>query len=192
MKIKICQKNEKKINEVLSSHNGRARSHVFESYSEIENAANQAENTLEKIKIPKGKRQNAAFVQVSGEYLPNSYKYSAKRGRLHLKRGRLHWFLTDYLVEDYANTPRSMLQGKLILTNEQNLHAWKKFSYTHNLATQEEEETRTYWCALINKNGHIKESFFRDGKSQEEVLAGLKLFHWPKGTWTIEEHRNEQ
>jgi len=42
-----------------------------------------------------------------------------------------------------------------------------------------------YHCKLIDDNGLIQESFFREGSSKQEVLETLDLFQWPQGYWEI-------
>ena len=47
----------------------------------------------------------------------------------------------------------------------------------------------TYNCKLIQniKNKIIvKENFYREGHSVEDVKESLEMFEWPKGNWDIE------
>jgi hypothetical protein len=44
---------------------------------------------------------------------------------------------------------------------------------------------KMFRCKLIYK-GRVQESFFREGDNATEVLAGLKLFQWKKGSWEVE------
>lgn len=42
-------------------------------------------------------------------------------------------------------------------------------------------------CKLLDRRGYIKEHFWREGESQEEIINDLNDFVWPKGTyWVIE------
>ena len=41
-----------------------------------------------------------------------------------------------------------------------------------------------YQCKLV-KNGYVQELFYRDGKSEADVLESLQMFCWPDGEWTI-------
>jgi hypothetical protein len=50
---------------------------------------------------------------------------------------------------------------------------------------------RNFYCKLIN-NGHVKEAFFREGESKEEVKKGLENFQWPEGEWVIAEEDDEE
>lgn len=43
-----------------------------------------------------------------------------------------------------------------------------------------------YRCTLINK-GIVRECFFRRGESAGAILKTLKMFHWLRGRWIIEE-----
>lgn len=46
-----------------------------------------------------------------------------------------------------------------------------------------------YNCKLIqsvNNKKIVKENFYRDGNSVEEVRDSLEMFEWPKGKWEIE------
>jgi hypothetical protein len=50
----------------------------------------------------------------------------------------------------------------------------------------------TYWCELIYK-GFVKESFFRQGDSLDDVSNSLDMYQWPKGIWRIElAHKAEE
>jgi len=42
-----------------------------------------------------------------------------------------------------------------------------------------------YQCKLVAENGIIQELFYREGDSKKEILEGLLIFQWPKGTWII-------
>lgn len=40
-------------------------------------------------------------------------------------------------------------------------------------------------CILKDKKGYIKEWFYREGTSEQEVLESLNLFQWSDGEWEI-------
>jgi hypothetical protein len=48
-----------------------------------------------------------------------------------------------------------------------------------------------YKCELVNE-GVVVERFFRDGESIDDVQAGLEMFRWPRGKWTISEAGEER
>jgi len=41
-----------------------------------------------------------------------------------------------------------------------------------------------YYCKFTH-DGFIKESFYREGNSAEEVLKGLECFDFGEGTWQV-------
>lgn len=44
-----------------------------------------------------------------------------------------------------------------------------------------------YKCKLINKQGYIIESFYREGSSISDVLESLSSYEWQDGEWVVEE-----
>jgi hypothetical protein len=49
---------------------------------------------------------------------------------------------------------------------------------------------RNFYCKLVH-NGHVKEAFFREGESKEEVKKELENFQWPEGKWVITDEELE-
>ena len=82
-----------KINDVLFNVNGKAGVHTFDHVSQIWSLAVAAEARLEALRLPKKYRQGARFVAVSGEAVPNKYKYARIATMVKLERGPKCWFL---------------------------------------------------------------------------------------------------
>lgn len=82
-----------KINDILSKVNGKAGVHTFDHVSQIWPLAVAAEARLEALRLPKKYRQGACFLAVSGEAVPNKYKYARIATMVKLKRGPKCWFL---------------------------------------------------------------------------------------------------
>jgi len=43
-----------------------------------------------------------------------------------------------------------------------------------------------YYCKFVYK-GYVKQSFYRDGESIQDVLEGLEMFDFGKGKWVVTE-----
>ena len=43
-----------------------------------------------------------------------------------------------------------------------------------------------YQCRLV-KGEIVLESFYREGKSIDDIFAGLNLFQWPEGEWIVKD-----
>ena len=119
--IRITAEHRPAIKAALHAANGRATSHVCRHATYVEDAASEAEARLEALHISKAARAGAEFVWISGDVLPNAYKYSVIRTRLRLVRRASGWWLTDVAaVECY---PRGGVGGTLTLTPDQDTKA---------------------------------------------------------------------
>jgi len=119
--IRITADNRPAIKAALDAANGLARTHTCLHASYVEDAASDAEAKLHALGITKSRRQGAAYRVISGDVLPNAYKYSVIRTRFRIERRASGWFLTDVTaVECY---PRAEVGGMLFLTPDQDAEA---------------------------------------------------------------------
>ena len=95
MKIKITPGNAQKINARLKRINGRADSHTYTTYGEIENLAREAESRRHRLRIAKKKAVGMRVVCRSGDTLPNAYKWSRVVTKVELAYCATGWFLTN-------------------------------------------------------------------------------------------------
>ena len=119
--IRITADNRPAIKAALDAANGRATSHTCRHATHVEDLASEAEARLQALHIPKAARAGAEYAWLSGDVLPNAYKYSVIRTRLRLARRASGWWLTVVAaVECY---PRGAVGGRLILTPDQDAKA---------------------------------------------------------------------
>ena len=83
-----------KINDALQAVNGKSGMHTFDHASQIWPLAVAAEARLEVLGIAKKHRVGAFFVAVSGDRVPNKYKYRRNATLVRLERGTTNWFIT--------------------------------------------------------------------------------------------------
>lgn len=83
-----------KINDALQAVNGKSGMHTFDHASQIWPLAVAAEARLEALGIAKKHRAGAFFVAVSGDRVPNKYKYGRNATFVRLERGATGWYVT--------------------------------------------------------------------------------------------------
>lgn len=111
MKIAIGLVHDAKINQALLTVNGKACDHTFTRGSQIWELSKIAESRLENLGLPKKYRQGARFEAVSGEPVPNKYKYSRHATKIILERGTSDWFLISVSRETiYASGGYNILR----------------------------------------------------------------------------------
>ena len=93
--VKKDEKAEKALVSALNSVNGKAIGHAFTSAHEIHKLAEIAEGRLANLRIPKKYRAGASFIAVSGEPVPNKYKYARIATMVRLERGAKFWFVVS-------------------------------------------------------------------------------------------------
>jgi len=79
----------------LNAVNGKATAHTFTTYNALVDAAQWAEKQLNVLGIPKGQRKGAKLVALSGEAVPNAYKYQRQGTYLIMERRAAGWYLTE-------------------------------------------------------------------------------------------------
>ena len=133
--IKITPANAKAIEAALSAVNGRATTHTFTSFGEVQNMAAAAEEKLNALSIPKAVRKGATWSETSGAAVTNAYaKKSSTRAAnwVRLERRSADWFLTNVgKTEVYKEGGGP---GRLILTKEQAAKAVEVFSNQFTVA----------------------------------------------------------
>jgi hypothetical protein len=109
-------KNNQLILNALQSANGKASGHTFEYVHQLLKLAEIAERRLEALRLPKKYRAGARFVAVSGEAVPNKYKYTRIATMVKLERGPKCWFL---IAAERAEIHQSGGWRRLHITKEQ-------------------------------------------------------------------------
>lgn len=92
--IKVCEQNRETIENALAARNGKATSHTFSSYPQIENLARAAEQKAMKLLGTKKSILGVTAGAISGSSVPNAYKYSRTGTRVVFERRTSGWFLT--------------------------------------------------------------------------------------------------
>ena len=75
MKIKIDRRNLDRINSELAAVNGKAESHTFTSFGEVEACAKEAEAFLVELGLSKRHQVGARMRFTSGGVIPRAYKW---------------------------------------------------------------------------------------------------------------------
>ncbi len=91
--IKITAANATAIRAALASVNGRADSHTYTAFADIERVTVIAERQLEALIGGKSNWTGAIVWDRSGDGLPNAYKYSRVCTSIKLVRKSTGWFL---------------------------------------------------------------------------------------------------
>lgn len=133
-KVAIKEKNAEKIENMLKEANGNAEAHTYTVFQDVAVEANHAENSLKNILLPKNFYKGAHYLSISGEKLPNAYKYSRKVTRIVLERGSKDWFLTE--VKSLEQLPNQGKFQALIVTEEQDREAVKRFREKYTCYTR--------------------------------------------------------
>ena len=94
MKIQNDIKSTQAVHALLEKVNGRAAMHTFQSYSDLEAITIRAEKKLESYGLSKKDRVGATVLAVSGQKMPNAYKYQVTVNRVSFIRKSIGWVLT--------------------------------------------------------------------------------------------------
>jgi len=94
MKITNDSKSAQAINALIEKTNGRANSHTFATFSDLEKITLRAEKKLESYGLSKKDRVGATVIAVSGEKMPNAYKYQIIVNHAEFVRKSSGWVLT--------------------------------------------------------------------------------------------------
>jgi hypothetical protein len=92
--LKITQANAAAIESALHAVNGRAITHAYTTFAEIERLAEFAERRLDTLGMKKGTRAGACVAANSAANMPNAYKYPRIVTGVALVRKSEAWFLT--------------------------------------------------------------------------------------------------
>ena len=115
--IKIKKENAEKVELKLKSINGRSVARVFDTFSEIQELADEAEADLEKMGLPKSQRRGARVVAVSSEKVSSSYRYSRDGTVVGIYRRPGGWYLES--AESTTLWPSDGGSRNLHLSDEQ-------------------------------------------------------------------------
>jgi len=138
MKLKISDNptDQARIEDALRSVNGQADRHTYSSASEILAIAQEAEEKLDRLGLPKKNRAGAVATKTSGSKMPKAYKYSRIATYVKLVRGSQEWFLTFVAkVNVFPDNPGRNLS--LTLTQEQDKIVVEIFRKSYHVAAQE-------------------------------------------------------
>lgn len=90
--LKVSTENQEAIEAALKAENGRAKTHTFSTFEEVQEVANAVENELNELDLPKTYRPGAKVVVRSKNYLPRSHR-GAWATELTLVRKTTGWFV---------------------------------------------------------------------------------------------------
>jgi len=93
--IKIEAKNAAAIESALKAVNGKSEAHAFTTFNEILFMSEEAEDAIDRLKLPKANRAGAAWRETSGTSVPNSYKGKRNGTRVTIERRSGGWYLTE-------------------------------------------------------------------------------------------------
>lgn len=124
MKLKITSE---KLPAILAQANGKCTAHIAR-IADVLQAAKEAENQLQTLKLPIGQRVGARCQFDSGSKVPSSYKYRRKITRVDMVRGSREWFVTSICaIEVWPNHTGGSFA---ILTKAQSDCVVEKFKQT--------------------------------------------------------------
>lgn len=120
--IAVTTANASKIAALLAQANGRATSHTYGSYLDVERLAQAAEQRALALVGAKKSLPGAQYSCTSGDAVPNAYKYGRKATHLTLVRKSSDW----HLVPESIRETLIYKEGggcRLVLTAEQDAAA---------------------------------------------------------------------
>jgi hypothetical protein len=94
MKIAINADNAAKIEAALKVINREAVAHTFTTFDQIAREADNAERAVLAL-VNKGDAKGAYYVTISGEAVPNAYKYARIGTKVVIERGPKGWFIVE-------------------------------------------------------------------------------------------------
>jgi len=129
MKIAITAANAAKIEAALKAVNRDCVAHTFTTFDQIAREADNAEAALLNL-INKGDAKGAYYVTISGEAVPNAYRFARTGTKVVLDRGSKGWFLAEV-----CNAPVYQAAGPkwLTLTAEQDAKAIERLRKAYRL-----------------------------------------------------------
>jgi hypothetical protein len=95
MKITHDIKSAQAINALLEKTNGRANSHTFNTFGDLEAITLRAEKELDGYGLSKKERVGATVLAVSGNKMPHAYKYQITVNHAEFVRKSSGWVLSS-------------------------------------------------------------------------------------------------
>jgi hypothetical protein len=87
--------NDKAINALIEKTNGRANTHTFGTFKDLEAITLRAEKQLDGYGLSKKDRVGATVLAVSGSKMPNAYKYQITVNHAEFVRKSSGWVLSS-------------------------------------------------------------------------------------------------
>ncbi len=130
--VKITEKNAAAIVAILASVNGKALSHTFNTFGDIDYLARVAEVRVTDLVGSQKAAVGAEFRATSGSKVANAYKYSRSGTAVTLERRSTGWFLVHAAEQTlYPNTGGDR---RLILTQAQDAKAVEVLRSTYMIS----------------------------------------------------------
>ncbi len=131
--LKVCQENKAAIDAALKSANGKAKTHTYTEFDDIESIANRYEKIVAELVGAKSRAVGAKVSDQSGAELPNAYKYRREVTVVTLERRSTGWFLINAAcVTGYKDAGKSHLY--LTPAQDEAAHAQLRKLYTVSVA----------------------------------------------------------
>jgi hypothetical protein len=118
--IKIVEDNAIAIEDALKAVNGRAETHAYTEFYEVERLAEMAECELSALDLPKADRAGARWTETSGDKVPNACgkKWHGRNAtRVVLERRSAGWYLLSAQKVQIGQSGSGA--GRLALTQKQ-------------------------------------------------------------------------
>jgi hypothetical protein len=93
VKINVAKASSTALEAALVAVNGRASANTTTTANEVRSIAEEAENALAGLGLPKCHRRGASAVHVSGKGLARAYQYRGIATEVRLHRGARDWYL---------------------------------------------------------------------------------------------------
>jgi hypothetical protein len=95
MKVNTRMASDERLQKHLDAVNGKAKRYTIHTPDDVRRIAEDAEERLDKLGLPKVHRPGAMAEYTSGKYLSRKYRYPGIATRLVLIRGSKDWLLTQ-------------------------------------------------------------------------------------------------
>ena len=134
MKIAIKPENLSKILAELMLANGKATSHTYSNYSDIEGVVNDAELAIKRTMLPKTYQIGAIFNSVSGVTTANAYKYARQATSIKICKGSGDiWFLIEVIATSIYQDGG---KNELLLTASQDAKCIEQLHKKYRVSTK--------------------------------------------------------
>lgn len=128
--IKIIAENATIIESILHEINGKATAHTYITYENIYSIMLRFNKKLNELRLPDALKQGAKLISISGEKIPNAYKYPRTATQITIEHKSKSYYFTDIqLIKIWQHAGKEAIY----VSKEQHRHATKALFSQYNI-----------------------------------------------------------